>query len=77
MVSPGNHVWSLGSKAHMEPSGKLVCRGPIQCQDIGVVQNPQARGISFLEKGRAMRNVAFFPSPGRTVLSVSSHNPSA
>lgn len=71
--SPGVQVLSLGSKAHIEPSGKLVCLSPIQLKPF---QNPQLLTVSSGLNGRQVMKAALSKLPSNRVLCVNNHNPS-
>ncbi len=63
MELPNTHVLSVGSKAHMEPSGKFVCRGPIQhTASAPFRQNPQPLA-AICDQENATRKVAARFSP--------------
>src|SRR5437899_4553949 len=74
---PSDHAPSSGEKAQIEPSWKLVCRGPIHLVSAAMVQKPQARGPGPERYGRAIRNVASRAKPEMIGLLARSHIPSS
>jgi hypothetical protein len=68
---------SSGEKAQMEPSRKLVCRGPIHAVSAPAVQKPQARGPRPDRYGSATRNAASPAKPEMIELRARSHIPSS